>query len=212
MVKNPPANAGDAGLIPGSGRSPEGGNGNPLQYSCLENSVDRGTWWATVHGVSKSRTWLSDQTPMNNMCQYMLCVCIVQTLRRWSHQRNLTGVWWQSSNICIAIMKLSIHTLIHSFIHSAVTFDHLFFSDTGRWQEQVTASVLGQSSGRNRWTENCKHSLIACCIEPQILPLHWVSVRISLLTKFTTACLQHYFVCRHCIQNTLNSNYWSLPA
>ena len=49
-------NAGDLGLIPGLGRSPGEGNGNPLQYSCLENSMDRGAWWATVHGVAKSRT------------------------------------------------------------------------------------------------------------------------------------------------------------
>ena len=57
MVKNPPANAGDtrdAGLIPGSGRFPGGGHGNPLQYSCLENPMDRGAWWATVHGAVKS--------------------------------------------------------------------------------------------------------------------------------------------------------------
>ena len=50
-VRNPPANAGDADLIPGSERSPGAGNGNPLQYSCLENPMDRGAWWATVHGV-----------------------------------------------------------------------------------------------------------------------------------------------------------------
>ena len=48
--------AGDLGLIPGSGRSPGEGNGNPLQYSCLENPMDGGVWWATVHGVAKSRT------------------------------------------------------------------------------------------------------------------------------------------------------------
>ena len=53
MVKNPPANAGDPGSIHGSERSPGGRNGNPLQYSCLENSMDRGAWWATVHGVAK---------------------------------------------------------------------------------------------------------------------------------------------------------------
>ena len=56
MVKNPPANARDirdSGSIPRSGRSPGGGKGNPLQYSCLENSMDRGAWWATVHGVVK---------------------------------------------------------------------------------------------------------------------------------------------------------------
>ena len=61
MVKNLPANTGDvrdAGLIPGSGRSPGGGQGNPLQYSCLENPMDRGAWWTTVHGVAKSQTQL----------------------------------------------------------------------------------------------------------------------------------------------------------
>ena len=49
-------NAGDPGSISGSGRSPGEGNGNPLQYSCLENSMDGGAWWATVHGVAKSQT------------------------------------------------------------------------------------------------------------------------------------------------------------
>ena len=53
-------NAGDLGLIPGLGRSPGKGNGNPLQYSCLENPMDGGVWWAAVHGVTKSRTRLSD--------------------------------------------------------------------------------------------------------------------------------------------------------
>ena len=55
-------NAGDPGLIPGSGRSPGEGNGNPLQYSRLENPMDGGAWLATVHGVAKSRTRLSDFT------------------------------------------------------------------------------------------------------------------------------------------------------
>ena len=53
MVKNPSANAGDLGLIPGLGRSPREGNGNPLQYSCLGNLMDRGAWQAIVHGVAK---------------------------------------------------------------------------------------------------------------------------------------------------------------
>ena len=59
--KNLPANAGDirdVSSIPGSGRSPGTGNGNPLQYSCMENPMDRGAWWATVHGVSKNWTRL----------------------------------------------------------------------------------------------------------------------------------------------------------
>ena len=53
---------GEMGSIPGSRRSPGGGNGNPLQYSCLENSMDRGAWWAIAHGVAKSWTQLSDST------------------------------------------------------------------------------------------------------------------------------------------------------
>ena len=56
VVKNPPASAGDVGLLPGLGRPPGEGNGNPLQYSCLEKSMDRGTWWATACGVTKSWT------------------------------------------------------------------------------------------------------------------------------------------------------------
>ena len=65
MVKNPPANAGDERAsvsIPESEGSPGGENGNPLQYVCLENSMDRGDWWATVHGVANSRTQLSTRT------------------------------------------------------------------------------------------------------------------------------------------------------
>ena len=61
VVKNLPANAGDGrdvGLTPGSGRSAGGRHGNPLQYSCQENPMDRGAWWATVHGISKSQTQL----------------------------------------------------------------------------------------------------------------------------------------------------------
>ena len=67
VVKNPPANAGDirdSGLIPGLGRSPGGGNGNPFQYSYLGNSMDRGAWWATVHGVSNK----SDTTATFTSC------------------------------------------------------------------------------------------------------------------------------------------------
>ena len=63
VVKNPPANVGDVGSIPGLGRSPREGNGNPLQYSCLENSMGRGAWRGIVHGVTKSQTWLSDWAP-----------------------------------------------------------------------------------------------------------------------------------------------------
>ena len=60
MLKNLPANEGDTALIPGRGRSPGAGNGNPLQHSCLRNPMDRGAWKAMVHSVAKSRTQRSD--------------------------------------------------------------------------------------------------------------------------------------------------------
>ena len=69
MVKNQPSNAGhegDAGWIPGSGRSPGGENDNPLQYSCLENPKDRGAWQATVHGTTKIQMQLSTPKNYNN--------------------------------------------------------------------------------------------------------------------------------------------------
>ena len=58
VVKNLAASAGDTGSIPGLARSPRRGHGNPLQYSCLKNAMDRGAWWATVHSVAESRTQL----------------------------------------------------------------------------------------------------------------------------------------------------------
>ena len=70
-VKNLPANAGDTedlSLMPGSGRSPGGGNGNPLQYSYLENPMDRGAWQAIVHGVAKSQTCLSIDACIGTTC------------------------------------------------------------------------------------------------------------------------------------------------
>jgi len=60
VVKNVPAEAGDLGLIPGPGRSPGGGHGNPLQNSCLENLTDRGAWWGTVQGVAKRKIQLNN--------------------------------------------------------------------------------------------------------------------------------------------------------
>ena len=78
VVKNPPASAGDIrdmGSVPGSGRSPGEGNGSPLQDSCLGNPMDRGAWWATVHRVAKSQTWLSMHSfsgsfPLKNSARY----------------------------------------------------------------------------------------------------------------------------------------------
>ena len=86
MVKNLPADeraGGDEGLIPGLGKSPGGGNGNPLQYSCLENPMDRETCWATVHEVAKSCTCLS--THINKKSLF----CVWLRARRVKCQRGV---------------------------------------------------------------------------------------------------------------------------
>ena len=89
-----------SGLIPGSGRSPGEGNGNPLQYSCLENSMDRGAWWATVHRVTKCQTGLSE-------CMHV-CACACAHVRVHTHTHThsvrLNLVFWASlcsSPLCI---------------------------------------------------------------------------------------------------------------
>ena len=96
--KESTSNAGDPGSIPRSGRSSGKGNGNPLQLSCLENSIDRGDWWATVLGITKSWTRLSDEYPQ----------LFVLARDRWVHQREgetghvntLKNMWfWQSKNL-----------------------------------------------------------------------------------------------------------------
>ena len=77
VVKNPPTNAGDMGSIPDPGRLPEEGNGNPLQYSCLENPMDRGAWWATAMGSQR----VEHQTPLNDSTTTM---CLYSQLLKWN--------------------------------------------------------------------------------------------------------------------------------
>ena len=106
LVKNQPANvgdAGDAGLIPGLGRSPGEGNDNPLQYSFLENSMDREVWWATVQGVTKSQTWLrvhvhthtivsvyyQDYFRLNILCGSITCRIIKEESFYYSILKNI---------------------------------------------------------------------------------------------------------------------------
>ena len=95
-VKASASNAGDLGSIPGSGRSPGEGNGNPLQYSCLENPMDRGAWEATVHGVAKSQTRLSDFTTINfclsTIVSYFLLILFHFPSAKSSHLQMLVNL------------------------------------------------------------------------------------------------------------------------
>ena len=96
--KEPACNAGDAGdeySITGSGRSPGGEHGNPLQYSCLENPMDRGAWWATVQGVTKSQTglkWSSTRAwKMSKAWEWVLASCEMVLKDEWDLSRKIAG-------------------------------------------------------------------------------------------------------------------------
>ena len=90
LVKNLPASAGDLGLVPGLGRSPGEGNGNPLQYSCLEIPMYRGSWWATVHVVSRVGPDLMTEPPPPQAVLSFTLHCLEQTLwRKMQTQKNI---------------------------------------------------------------------------------------------------------------------------
>ena len=99
--KESACSAGDLGLIPGFGRSPGEGNGNPLQYSCLENPMDGGAWQATVHRVTKGQTWLSDFTlyaHLNNL-------------------RHILKYWYfflETPELCMYIHLFILHSVYHT--------------------------------------------------------------------------------------------------
>ena len=112
VVKNPSANAGDirdTGLIPGWRTSLGGGNVNPLQYSCLENPINRGAWWATVHRVAKRWTWLKQRSTIgfchseeNFLPWYSYNFTTLVTEFAWSHVQNSvsgTGVDWEFNRL-----------------------------------------------------------------------------------------------------------------
>ena len=112
MVKNPSVSAGDTqdmGSIPGSRRCPEVGNGNPLQYSCLENSMDRRTWWATAHGVSKS--WMRLST-----CTHTLTIALFTVVYPWKQPKCPSVDEWRKC-VCVCVY-IYIHT------QSRILFSH----------------------------------------------------------------------------------------
>ena len=111
MVKNLPADAGVLGWIPGSGRSLEEGNSNSFQYSCLENSMDRGAWWAAVHDVAKSQTQLSTHTQHTkriklilNLSSWMgfllVCCTYLSLIWRFWNLCSYTGINHECLTFC----------------------------------------------------------------------------------------------------------------
>ena len=120
MVKKPPANAEDikdTGLIPGLGRSPGGGNGNLLQYSYLENPMDRGAWWVAVHGVTNSQTRLKQRSMQACIGEGngnpLQCSCLENPLDRGARRATVHGVSQSQT-------QLSMHALPHVGVYRSV--------------------------------------------------------------------------------------------
>ena len=139
-MKNPPANEGDmrnAGSIPGSERSPGGGHGNPLQYSCLENPVDRRAWWATVHEVAKSQTRLKWLSMHVHFIQYKNLRILI-----WSppmHVGFLCGVSPRDS------LSFEWDSITSDFIRRLMTHDQILMQKTLTFYFQT----LGVETGSN---------------------------------------------------------------
>ena len=134
VVKNPPANAGDvtdAGSIPGLARSPGGGHCNPLQYSCLENPMDRGAWRATIHRVAQSWTRLKQPSTHTYTNHYNL---LLKTLEvRW---------WWSQSNLSAhdATQNCTLTKKISLFSHSKkVKINQHFQKEPGKLKQSLWA-------------------------------------------------------------------------
>ena len=133
LVKNLPANAGDirgSGSIPGSGRSPGEEHGNPLQYSCLENPMDRGAWWATVHGVTKSQTrpkWLNMQAfrDWNGKGFFLIAWFGLQFSFSLLYSLNLLQLACVTSVVFLKIKSIQKFPLVHCTDLWAAAINHL---------------------------------------------------------------------------------------
>ena len=133
-VKASACNAGDLGSVPGSGRSPGEGNGNPLQYSCLENPTDGGTWWATVHGVPKSQTRLSDFTwAFFGSTEAKSSISLHWSLRKAF--LSLLAILWNSvfKWIYLSFSPLPFASLLFSAICKASSDNHVAFWISFYW-------------------------------------------------------------------------------
>ena len=127
-------NAGDPGSVP----SPGGGNSNPLQYSCLENAIVRGAWWATVHGVAKSQTWLNDE--------HFQVLCVVCLFSSWGFGMGQAG---------------SHYRLVHSHRRiQAITFSWYHLSGFFYYHLGFVSKKHGAKSSLSRAANNLWHKTL----------------------------------------------------
>ena len=171
VAKNLPANAGDMsdiGSIPGWGRSPGGGHGNPLQFSCLENLMDRGAWWAKVCGVAKRRTWLK-RLSMHSQEYYrrkFLARKGRETSSSLSHliQRGFLGRKSTSGLVWFTIQRMP----FHSILHVGFCWDKVRWINTPTFSYELTLkkkSQLACGKCKNRFPRFCTSGKESACLQ-----------------------------------------------
>ena len=140
---------GKAGSIPRSGRSPGGGHGNPLQYSCLENPMDRGAWWATVHRVTKSRAWLKWLSTHAHIYWVGQKVCL--HFNKFFGQPNIYTLIFLSLSLSSIINFLNLRWLVYYFTYlfiglycGARASDYNGFSYCRAWTPGPWSSVVAE--------------------------------------------------------------------
>ena len=126
MVKNLPALAGDTrdtGLIPGSGRPPGGGNGKQLQYSCLVNPMDRGTWQAIIHGITQNQTRVSDSATKQTGRKKRVAGCVINSCTiLWLVDDELTELCPQVLTLSVIRLRKVWELCVHG--HQVLNFSH----------------------------------------------------------------------------------------
>ena len=172
VVKNPLANKGapgNAGSIPGLGRSPGGRNGNAHQYSCLENPMDIGAWWATIHEVAKSWTWLSAHTPVSILAfNRVLCFHVTPCIL------SLAFLAKQSSDVHALSFYFPWKALFLLHCWRTVLPDPVSLAGTlpALWMRRPTPSrpimSLLKHLLRTLWELPCDNSLFSCCFQDSL--------------------------------------------
>ena len=156
VVKNPPTNAGDTGdmgSIPGSGRSPGVGNGNPLQYSCLENCQDRGASQATVHGVANRHDWALNRPLPSKSTQTLL-----PWIRVWGCQpASFPSQWNVPDSQALHCHEMTSATQKHQFIIPPSSFCHFI----GRSVINFTGTIIRGPSKLWKFVNSCTAKLNA---------------------------------------------------
>ena len=191
VVKNPLANETgikDMGSIPESGRSPRGGHGNPLQYSYLENPMDREAWWATVHGVTRSQThlkWLYTHTSKKPMPESTLFV--VQSL---SHVQRFATPWTAAHQVSLSIVSRTL--LKFMFIQCVMTSNHLILCRPFLLLPSIFPSnrVFHESALRIRWP---KYWSFSFSISPSLNIQDWFSLGLTGLISSKPSGLSRAF-------------------